>query len=87
MCDCCSEGKPILKGTITHFNDICLFGKKDEDTITIGELRKFFEERPVEVVIDRGHLRLTEGEDTACLDHSIDYVKISHCPVCGSDIK
>ena len=85
-CEYCEKEKPVLKGTVSHFNDICFFGQKDEDTITFGELRKYFEENSIEVFIDRGHLRLTEGEDTACLDHSIDYVKISYCPVCGRDI-
>lgn len=84
-CEFCQEEKDILNGEIDRINNIC-FVSDDKKTITIGELKELCEEEELRIFIDRGHLRVTQGDDIGCLDHSIDYVKINFCPMCGSGI-
>ena len=86
MCEYCKEEKDLLKGEIEKFNDICMFMKKDEETIPVKTIRECFETEEVRVFIDRGYLRLTQGEDIGCIDHSIDIIEVNFCPNCGSKI-
>ena len=86
MCDYCDNGKVLLKGKIDKFNDICLFGLKDEDVIRVRELKAYFEEERIRVFYDRGYIRLTVGDDIGCLDHSEDKIKINYCPMCGRSL-
>lgn len=88
MCKYCDNKSTldILNGEIGNFNDVCLFGMEPLDTITYKELQKYFSTNKIKVFYDRGHLRLTEGEDIECLDHSLNQVRINYCPMCGREI-
>ena len=62
-----------------------LIHEKGEETLPVETIKKAFEEE-IKVFIDRGHLRLTQGEDIGCIDHSIDIIKANFCFNCRDKI-
>ena len=86
-CKYCSNEKRLLSGEINTFNDICLFALQDQDALNVKELKNYFDTEEIAVFIDREHLRVVVGDDIGCLDHSIDIMKINHCPMCGHSLK
>lgn len=86
MCEYCKKEKSLLKGEIEKFNDIYLFMKKDEETLSVKTIKEGFEKEEIKVFIDRDYLRLTQGEDIGCIDHSIDIMKANFCLNCGEKI-
>lgn len=87
MCKYCKEDEMLLQDEIEKFDDICLFMKKDEDTIATKVIKQFIGTEKLRVFIDRGYLRVTIGDDIGCLDHSVDRIKINFCPNCGEKIE
>jgi hypothetical protein len=40
----------------------------------------------LQIIIDRGYLRLGWTDDMECMDHG-EKIKIKYCPICGRDLK
>ena len=43
---------------------------------------QIIDDQEVQVIVDRGYLRLGEVDDMNCLDHG-GKIKINFCPMCG----
>lgn len=83
MCRICEGKQDLLGGSMEVFNDVYLFGLKKEENMKVETILEAFEKEDIRVFCDRGHIRLTKGDDINCLEHSLDYVKINFCPMCG----
>ena len=82
-CDYCNGNVALLSSEVMMFNDIVLYGMGDMEYVYACEIRKALEEIKISVFLDRGYLRLTEGNDTSCVDHSLEYKKANFCMNCG----
>ena len=87
MCKYCDGSSILIKAYKDDLDNLIFFAKKDNDMVSKAEVVKHIGSEEVNVSIDRGYLRLTYGEDIACLDHSEGMLKINFCPVCGELIK
>lgn len=87
MCKYCNDDEILLSGNIEILNDLIFFGSDDLDKVYIQDVRQFLENEVIQVFYDnRGYLGLTIGDDTGCLDHSEDRIKINYCPMCGESL-
>ena len=68
----------------------CPFCKEEKQLITknvaieiFGTLAGYEE---MQIIVDRGYLRLGFTDDMQCLDHG-EKIKINYCPMCGNRMK
>lgn len=88
MCKYCEEDVVLLKGNVEILSGLAFFGSNsDLDKMYIKDVKQLLEEEVIQVFYDRGHLRLTIGEDIGCLDHSEDRIKVNYCSMCGGKIQ
>ena len=85
-CDYCNGNISLLSSEVIKFNDIMLYGMGDMEYVYAYEIRKALEGKRISVFLDRGYLRLTEGSDTSCVDHSLEYKKVNFCMNCGKKL-
>jgi hypothetical protein len=56
---------------------------KDVPTVVFDT---FTGDEEMQIIVDRGYLRLGFSDDMQCMDHG-EKIRINYCPMCGKDLK